>query len=728
VKQDSRSRKAGGSSHQGSSRGTNSFSGGSGSTFGGSAFSHHSGAGRRSRKKGQVSDASSGSGSTVTSRNLYQNSSRRGTRGTSVGGSSGSGSTFGGGSRGEDGGYGGNLHDRHPIRYPKRSGLYDHIEEGNENDDDDDDEAEDEGSPAADLPVSHVVRQEKKAKGKKIANEDDVGTSPNKRKDTPADSTNRGSKHSSKKSKGSSRESKDEDKNDNEEEAIDSFNDEDGLFLRVNKVRNEMLENSGGRSNRIDFVDGLIASSTRGKLNLDRIRGGGGSDGKGKGGGQSPQEEVSTEEASFLSDLLRKRRGGSVISTACKTETSGRTTELSDTSSLTHNTNASSLTYANRHGRGRQSSGSDDDDTVVRAFRRFYYQGGELLPKTRKDWVVLFAMALLLSPMVHVVVVYIMACFGLGNMASNAGSSYYGAAMQYTNGPQHRQGSPNYASQELMSGAWAGSSQVMLGSRSALGEDVILIPDADWVELQISRSRAKQKRFFGKDDGPKPPQRLPLPTVIDPATSLVEGSDGVVLYSIAMPSPNIWSNPDAVKKANADLWDAIRRRLRPRPIDAWPCWNHNSLARFREDGFAVMYPYGAREKARRGVARLAREVGKEVVYEFVTLSETPLDSGGASVRGGDGTAVRAGSIRRVGKDGSALVIPILPGGRSDVMMRRTISATDPFNGGLKKWEEGSSEEPAVVMRRVKDLPAEDELTMRAWEGPPLEDIMWDKIV
>ena len=71
----------------------------------------------------------------------------------------------------------------------------------------------------------------------------------------------------------------------------------------------------------------------------------------------------------------------------------------------------------------------------------------------------------------------------------------------------------------------------------------------------------------------------------------------------------------------------------------------------------------------------------------------------------------------VGKDGySSIVIPPISNGRSDVMIRRTLSIRE-------RWEEG--DEPVVVMRRVKDLPVEDELTMREFEGPALEEIVWD---
>ncbi len=115
----------------------------------------------------------------------------------------------------------------------------------------------------------------------------------------------------------------------------------------VNKVRNEMLEKTTG-----------------GKLNLnpEKLKG----DGKGKVVGEDGAVSVG-DEVSFLSDLLRKRRGGNVISP--KTELSGRITELSDTSSLTHNTSGSSLKYGDSW--YHKGKAHEDDDTVIRAFRRY---------------------------------------------------------------------------------------------------------------------------------------------------------------------------------------------------------------------------------------------------------------------------------------------------------------------------------------------------------------------
>ena len=181
--------------------------------------------------------------------------------------------------------------------------------------------------------------------------------------------------------------------------------------------------------------------------------------------------------------LLRKRCGSSVISG--KTELSSKT-QMSDTSSLTHNTNASSLTYSNGwlYHRGQRGGvgAHDDKDTIIRVMRRYYNEGGEMLPKSRKEWVVLLVFAVLLSPLLHVAVLYLMAFFGIGNVGNAGSSSYYGGEIKYLNGPQlditkgggpmapGQQQDPNYTKQQLMSKACVGSSQVMLSKFSSLRE------------------------------------------------------------------------------------------------------------------------------------------------------------------------------------------------------------------------------------------------------------------
>ena len=116
---------------------------------------------------------------------------------------------------------------------------------------------------------------------------------------------------------------------------------------------------------------------------------------------------------------------------------------------------------------------------------------------------VLLVLAVLLSPLLHVAVLYLMAFFGIGNVSNAGSSSYYGGEIKYLNGPQlditkgggpmapGQQQDPNYTKQQLMSKACVGSSQVMLSKFSSLRENVIHISDVDWVKLQITWGRVK---------------------------------------------------------------------------------------------------------------------------------------------------------------------------------------------------------------------------------------------
>ncbi|KAL7461838.1 hypothetical protein ACHAXS_002235 [Conticribra weissflogii] len=323
---------------------------------------------------------------------------------------------------------------------------------------------------------------------------------------------------------------------------------------------------------------------------------------------------------------------------------------------------------------------------------------------------------------------------------------YYGNEVQYFRGgevagAEHRlRGARSVLrSSVAKSNAWAGSSQVMLSHSSSLGENLILMPDSDWLDLQISRNQAIQASsrgflsFFRKGavsdaDLPQPPKRLPLPPMLDP---LYDSANSVVLYFITASNgkdiadqfdpANILSVSELNTQANTKLWKDIQTRLNPKPSDAWPCWNQNSLAQFREDGFVLMYPMKRRVHAEKALKKLARDFGQSIFYEFITWTETPSESdfgtGSALTRVEDSigrASERASSIRRVGKDGSAIIIPALPGGATDVMIRTTISVRGD-----------QADVPAVVMRRVKDLPIEDELTMREFEGPPEDEVVWE---
>lgn len=351
-------------------------------------------------------------------------------------------------------------------------------------------------------------------------------------------------------------------------------------------------------------------------------------------------------------------------------------------------------------------------------------------------------LALVLSPFLNLAVQHLI-------NSSASSNDYYGGEIQFVSndgvvgsakarlaGKSGGGGPDSLYSLGETSKAWAGSSMVMLSRRGSLKENIILIPDADWIELQISRNQAStnsdgRTSFFSRKrssaDSPKPPQRLPLPTLLDP---IYNSTAAMVLYSLTasnginIPKSKGSEVSQLNTNANFNLWTAIQNRLPVEPEDVWPSWSHNSLAQFREDSYTLMFPYSKRNEARWALVKLASEFSQSSFYEFITWSETPTGSdygvSGGSVRV-DGALERAGSIRRIGKDGSAIIIPPLPEGRSDVMIRSTIVVSDKENTGA-----GGKDDPLVVMRRVKDLPVEDELTMREFEGPNVDEIAWSK--
>ena len=372
--------------------------------------------------------------------------------------------------------------------------------------------------------------------------------------------------------------------------------------------------------------------------------------------------------------------------------------------------------------------------------QRCYNEGGNILPQNRKEVVMFLVCALLLWPLVHVAITIVTGGSGRTRGGRNNGAAYYGSEIQVGGSSRYNSRKKNkmpglYSMGESMN-TWAGSSQVMLSSRSSLREDFILIPDNDWIELQILRSKVASSKFKsdnsrGGDDGGflssffrkqsnsaasydmtprKPPKRLPLPPILDPVYNTTAS---IVLFTI---------NCGPLRQDKEMVWRLLQSVLLPRPLDVWPSWSHNSLAQYREDGFTVMYPLRLRGEARIALTKLVNKkvVDQSYIYEYLTWSETtsqPNIGDGSGVRGG--SAGSSSSVRLVGKDGSAIVIPKLPNGRSDIMIRRTIStSTDSV---LSDPED----EPIVIMRRVMDLPVEDELTMKEWEGP-LEEIVWSK--
>ena len=83
----------------------------------------------------------------------------------------------------------------------------------------------------------------------------------------------------------------------------------------------------------------------------------------------------------------------------------------------------------------------------------------------------------------------------------------------------------------------------MLSKSSSLRENFILIPDADWIEMQISRDEMMAATdngggFLGKMSGhkPKPSQRVPLPSVIDPPIGNATALDSSWVLGLAIPN------------------------------------------------------------------------------------------------------------------------------------------------------------------------------------------------
>jgi hypothetical protein len=531
------------------------------------------------------------------------------------------------------------------------------------------------------------------------------------------------------------------------------------LFART-KGGNKTQEDEGD-----DFLGGLIASTTKKNVTTSLEK----------------DDNASVGDTSFLSDLLsghlnnggdgrggaKQRKGGSVLSGL----TSSPSINPSDGAKSDKNRSKSKKYDDDEHD-------EDDNTTIIGQMENFrdegmvwvrrtiqkaanwyehgdplprtrqeciqwYEEGGSPFPRSKKEWVQWGVLALILSPLLHLTVMYLIT----GNSSSN---DYYGGEIQFVsnigvvgNAKANLAGKNGGGQSSLYSlgssKSWAGSSMVMLSRRSSLRENLVLIPDADWIELHISRNQAStnsegrtsffsRKRSSAKDIIPKPPQRLPLPSLLDP---IGDSTKYKVLFQLTASNGNnlpTGKGSDVSKlnsNANFNLWNAIQNRLAPIPEDAWPSWSHNSLSQFREDSYTLMFPYSRRNEARKALVKLAGEFGQSSLYEFITWSETPTDSdygfsgGGVRGDGAEGTMERAGSVRRIGKDGSAIIIPSLPEGRSDVMIRSTIVVDE-------KSAETRGEYPSVVMRRVKDLPVEDELTMREFEGPSVDEISWSK--
>ena len=254
-------------------------------------------------------------------------------------------------------------------------------------------------------------------------------------------------------------------------------------------------------------------------------------------------------------------------------------------------------------------------------------------------------------------------------------------------------------------GLWAGSSQVMLSKSSSLKENFILIPDADWMEYHRNQHGKASSNFFRKKSKQGSKSRMPLPSVLN-TISGGNTDDAMVLYTITasngkkLPSSSTSDIDKANSSANKNLWYAIQTRLLPQPSDAWASWSHNSMAKVRDDGFTLMYPMQRSGEVREALAKLANEFRQNMFYEFRPWSQ--LDNGGMLAE--DDSKGGGGSILS---------------GMNDILIRRSI-LTKPLP------TQAEDDEPTVVFRRVKDLQVEDELTMRKWHGPPIEDIVWKK--
>ena len=204
---------------------------------------------------------------------------------------------------------------------------------------------------------------------------------------------------------------------------------------------------------------------------------------------------------------------------------------------------------------------------------------------------------------------------------------------------------------------------------------------------------------------PKPPERLALPPRLDHQD---KPDSAMILFTISASNDKdgLSTNTDA----NIKLWESIQEQLHPKPIDVWPSWYHDSSSHFREDGFTLMYSIRKRDDAKRALIIMAQKFGQSSLYEFVAWNDFGYDANSSSAKPEKFTER-------------------LRGGKTDVMIRTTIS-TEPEIAAAKNDRRGKAqkpvvtEEPVLVMRRVKELPVEDELTLREFEGPRLEDILW----
>jgi hypothetical protein len=429
-----------------------------------------------------------------------------------------------------------------------------------------------------------------------------------------------------------------------QEEVLDDFlyggldsngSDEDGLFRRVDKVKKSIQNENGG------FLDSLLESQPLvNKANDDT-------------------DNESVGEKSFLSDFLhdraaqngttkqRKGVGAASKGLMVSTDEKNNNNDFKDKcQNYVSNNNALSLV---KH-------------YAFTAFRRVqqWNKNGYILPTSRIEFVKYGLLALIFAPLFHVAIT-----MALGGKSHRHGKSVHTYLTQ-------NKVNPSQTAKEV------GSLYVMLSSSSSVKENVILIPDTDWIEMP-----------------PKPPKRIALPPRLGPRD---RPESAMVLFSLSASSE---SNPSTNINGNTKLWESIRSELRPKPIDAWPSWYHNSSSHIREDGFTVMYSIRKRDEAKSSLTQLAEEFGQSSFYEFLAWDETNPDV----------------DIELDNAD-----IPRLPRKQTDIMIRKTI----PTSASGRGKSQDASASDVLVLRRVRDLPIEDDLTLRDFEGPPMDEIIWNK--
>jgi hypothetical protein len=375
-------------------------------------------------------------------------------------------------------------------------------------------------------------------------------------------------------------------------------------------------------------------------------------------------DDQSVGEKSFLSDFLHNRAVQNGTTKQRKGASSASKSSSVAADDINDTFKDKCQNYANN-----SDSINVARQHVAAAYRKVQQlnKDGYLLPTSRVEFVKYGLLALILAPMIHVFITIVMGGKGDAGKSVRANSNL-------------NPGNSDLTEQfNTVSSAKAdGSSYVMLSSSSSVRENIILVPDADWFDLP-----------------PRPPKRVALPTRLDPRG---RPDSAIVLFTLSASK----SDGDTTTNTNANnnLWESIRSDLQPKPLDAWPSWYHNSVSHVREDGFTIMYPIRKREDAKNALTQLTEEVGRSQFYEFVTFDESSIDE-------------------------DVLITNVdlhpLPRKQTDVMIRRTIST-----GAAGRGKSKENEESVLVLRRVQDLPQEDDLTLRDFQGPALDDVVWNK--